>query len=158
MAERLQRAEAIVLADYRGLTVARLRALRRSLRDCKAEFQVIKNTLLLRAFQEAGMEAPTDLFVGPTAVTLMYDELSAPTKALLDVTKETELLTIRGGVLGGRALDAASIRSLADLPSREQLLAQVVGLFATPMRQYVTVLNAPVQGFLNVLNAKAQGS
>jgi large subunit ribosomal protein L10 len=156
MAERLQRAEAIVLADYRGLTVKRLIALRRVLRDCQAEIQVIKNTLVLRAFQEAGLQPPTELLTGPTAVALMYDELSAPTKALLDVTKETELLVIKGGILSGRLTDAASIRALAELPSRPELLAQLLGVLKAPMRQCVTVLNAPLQGFVNVLHARSE--
>lgn len=158
LAERLQRAEAIVLADYRGLNVARLQALRRALRETRAEFQVIKNSLMLRALRQAGLIEPQELLVGPTSVILMYEELSAPTKLLLDVAKETELLTIKGGILAGRILDAASVRALADLPSRPQLLAMVVGVISAPLRQCVTVLNAPLQGLVNVLQAKAQAA
>ncbi len=155
-AERLRRAEAIVLADYRGLSVARLQVLRRSLRAHRAEIQIIKNSLLRRAFAVAGMTEPTEMLSGPTSVILMYDELSAPTKVLVDTARETELLTIKGGVLSGRVLDAAAMRALADLPSRDQLLAQVAGVVVAPLRYYVTVLQAPVQGLLNVLNARAR--
>ncbi len=155
-AERLRQAEAIVLADYRGLNVARLRALRRALRAQRAEFRVIKNSLLLRAFEKAGLTVPTELLTGPTSLILMYDELSAPTKVLLDVARETELLTIKGGMMSGRILGAAAMRSLADLPSREQLLSQFVGLLAAPLQRQLAVLQAPVQGFLNVLNARAR--
>lgn len=158
LAERLQRAEAVVLADYRGLNVARLQALRRALRETRAEFQVIKNSLMLRALRQAGLSEPQELLVGPTSVILMYEELSAPTKLLLDVAKETELLTIKGGILAGRILDAASVRALADLPSRPQLLGMVVGVICAPLRQCVTVLNAPLQGLVNVLQAKAQAA
>lgn len=97
MTERLKRATAVVVADYRGLTVAELRDLRSSLRKKGSEVQVIKNTLMRRACSEAGITPPTDLLRGPTAVVLLYDDLSSPTKTLLDFAKAHEVFALRGG-------------------------------------------------------------
>jgi large subunit ribosomal protein L10 len=153
--ERLKRAEAIVVTDYRGLSVAQLGKLRRDLRAKGAEYHVVKNTLTLRALADAGMEAPAELLSGPTGLAFLFDDLSGPTKALKDCAKDTNILTIRGGLMGGSVLDAKGIEALADLPSREQLLAQLLGVLQAPQRQLVTILNTPLRDLVGVINAHA---
>ena len=156
IAEQLERAEAVVVTDYRGLTVAQLGQLRKDLRATGAEFHIVKNTLAARALAAAGISLPEALLSGPTALAFLYDDLSGPVKALKECAKQTNILEIRGGLMGGTALDAASITALADLPSREQLLATLLGVVQAPQRQLVTVLQAPLRDFLNVLNAKSE--
>jgi large subunit ribosomal protein L10 len=156
MTARLKAADAVVVTDYRGLTVAQISKLRRELRTKGAEFHVVKNSLAQRALSAAGLEMPESLLDGPTAVALLFEDLSGPTKVLRDFAKETNILAIRGGLLSGQAVDAAGVNALADLPSREQLLAQLLGVLQAPQRQLVTVLNSPLRDLVGVLNAHAE--
>lgn len=156
MTERLGRTTAMLVADYRGLTVAELRQLRSVLREDGAEIQVIKNSLLRRACDAAGLEPPDGLLAGPTAVVLLYEDLSKPVKALLDFAKKHEELEIRGGLLEGRPLDAAGVKALADLPTKDELRAMLLGVLAGPSRQLVTVLQAPLRGLAAVINARVE--
>jgi len=155
---RLKAAEAVVVTDYRGLTVAQLGRLRKDLRAKNAEFHIVKNSLARLALAAAGLELPDDLLQGPTAFAFLHDDLSGPTKTLRDSAKETSILVIRGGLLSGQALNAKGMTALADLPSREQLLAQLIGMLQAPQRQLVMVLAAPLRDFLGVLNAKAEAA
>lgn len=154
ISDRLKRAEAVVVTDYRGLSVSQLGKLRKDLRAKGAEYHVVKNTLARRALDDAGLSAPEGLMLGPTGLAFLFDDLSGPAKVLRDCAKESNILTIRGALMGGMALDAKGADALADLPSRDQLLAQFVGILQAPQRQLVTVLSAPMRDFLNVLNAK----
>lgn len=155
MGERLGRATAIVVTDYRGLSVADLTGLRSSLRAKGCDVQVIKNTLLRRACEAAEIDPPAALLKGPTAVVLLYDDLASPTKALLEFAKKNERFEIRGGILDGKMLDAGGVKALADLPSRDELRAMLLGTLQAPQRQLVTVLGAPLRNLVTVLNAYA---
>ncbi len=156
LVERFQSSEAVLLTDYRGLTVAQLGQLRRELRAKNAELHIVKNSLALRALDEVGMELPAELVNGPTAMAFLREDLAGPTKVLKDFAKETkDLMAIRGGFMGVAVMDAKGALALADLPSREELLSQLVGLLQQPQRQLLSVLSAPMRDFLNVLNAKA---
>jgi large subunit ribosomal protein L10 len=154
VAERLERAQAIVIADYRGLDVTQFQTLRAKLRESGSEITVIKNSLLRRAMTDAGIEPPEDLLLGPTAVAFLYDDISSPAKALRSTVKDTEILSIKGGVMDGKRLDARGVEALADLPSRDELRAMVLGVFQAPQRNFVTVLSAPLRDLLGVLNAR----
>jgi large subunit ribosomal protein L10 len=155
MSARLKEAEVVVLADYRGLDVAQISRLRREMRDTGAEFRVVKNTLTLLAFEEAGITPPTDLLEGPTALALFSEDLSGPAKVLLDFAKETEILQLKGGVMAGERIALSTITTLSELPSRDELLASFAGVLQAPLREYVTVLSAPLQSFVSVLKAKS---
>jgi large subunit ribosomal protein L10 len=155
LTERIQGAEAIVVTDYRGLSVDQLGQLRRQMRSTGAEFHVVKNTLTLRALAEAGMQAPGELLTGPTALAFLHDDLSGPVKALKECAKETNILAIRGALMGGAVLDAKGAEALADLPSRAQLLSQLAGILQAPQRQLVTLLQAPARDLVSVLKAQA---
>jgi large subunit ribosomal protein L10 len=140
LTEEIRGATALLVADPRGLNVGQLSELRRSLRTHGASFRVTKNTLGRIAAREAGTEALVDLLAGPSGVALCTTDPAPVAKALADFARTSRLLELRGGVLDGRAIDAADARRLATLPPRQELLAQLVGSLASP-----------IQGFANVL-------
>lgn len=152
--ERLRRSQAVIVTEYRGLTVKQLEALRRELRNSESEMVVSKNTLMARALTEVGMAAPESLLTGPTSVTFCFGDLAAPAKTLNKWAKDTKVLMVRGGIMGQSVFDEAGVQSLTELPGKEQLRAQVVGALQAPLAGLVNVLAGPVRGFLNVLNAR----
>lgn len=157
MTEQLKSAGAVVITDYRGLTVANLAKLRSELRKSGGEFVVIKNSLAKRAMTEAGMTPPTAMLAGPTALLLINgDNLSATAKSLQAFIKDHQQLSVKGGIMGEHQLDAKGVTALADLPTRDELLATFLGVLQAPQRQFVTVISAPMRNFVNVLNNKAQ--
>jgi large subunit ribosomal protein L10 len=146
-----------IVADYRGLTVAELTAMRRALRDQGISFQVVKNRLARIAAREAGRDGLTPLLDGPTGLALSDKDEVALAKGFLDATKSFRTLTVRGGLVGNRSFDTASITKLSTLPPREVLLAQLAGGFASPLAGLGSVLSAPLRnlGFaLSQLAAK----
>jgi large subunit ribosomal protein L10 len=154
MIEQLGKAEAVLLADYRGLNVVEISQLRRNLRDAGSQLQVIKNTLAQRAFAKADIELPEEMLLGPTAVVLLFEELAAPAKALLECAKATNRLVIKGGFMDGRLLDEDGVKALSSLPTREELLGLLLGVLTAPQRNTVTVLHAPMRDFVGVLRAR----
>ncbi len=144
-----------VLTDYRGLTTAETTALRRKLRDSNSELKVVKNTLARFAATRAGKDEVAKSFEGPIAVALGYGDVSAPIKVLTSHIRETKsTLTIKGGFLGNRLLTLEQVMSLATLPSREVLIARVLGQMKSPISSLVFVLNAPLRGIAGVLQAR----
>jgi large subunit ribosomal protein L10 len=152
--EKLNRSAALLVAEYRGLTVKQMEALRRELRAADSELMVSKNTLMELALTEAGMTVPEALLTGPTAVTFCFGELAPPAKTLSKWAKDTKILTVRGGVIGSDVFDEAGVQALSELPSKEQLRAQVVGALQSPISGLVNVLAGPLRGLLNVLNGR----
>jgi len=157
MAARLGSAQAVIVTRYRGLDVAELTELRGKLRAGGATYHVIKNRLLRRAFEAAELEPPPDeLLSGPTAIAVLSEDLSGPSKALLEFAKKHELLEVAGGMMGGSALDAKGIEALSKLPTREEILSQLVGVLKAPQRNLVSVLAAPGRDLVRVIDAKAR--
>jgi large subunit ribosomal protein L10 len=157
IADRLSRAELMVLADYRGLTVPEMAALRARLRVDGGEFRVAKNTLTRRAAERLGYDALTPYLIGPTGLALTYTDPSKLVKALTEYARTARgLFTLKGGLLGGRVLPPDQVGRLADLPNREQLLAQVVGGIQSPLYGLVAVLNGTLRNFVGVLEARRQ--
>lgn len=154
IAEKLRTAKVVVLTDYRGLSVAQLEDLRAKLRQSDVEYRVIKNTLAQRAAVEAGHSDLGPALKGPVAFIMGYDDLSAPARLLGDWVRTTRLkLDITGGLVEGRYFGAEQIRQLADLPSREVLIAQLLGTLQTPIAQLVGTIQAPVQQLVGLLEA-----
>ena len=153
MAARLREAGALVLADYRGLTDAEMKALRAELRKSGAEMTVIKNTLARRAFEMAGLETPEALLSGPTAIALFTEDLSSPSKAILEFAKKHELLEIKGGLLEGQVLDASGVDMMSKLPTKDEVRGMIVGVIQAPSRQMVSLLQAPMRDLVGVLKA-----
>ena len=143
--------EALYLSDYRGLKVSELTELRAKLRDGGATLRVLKNTLARRAAAEAGREQIVPLLTGPTAVTFCGPDPVAPAKALVEFMRTHPQLIVRGGLLQGDTVDANGVRALSALPSRDVLLAQVVGTMAAPLTGLVTVLQGTISGFARAL-------
>ena len=151
--ERLSKSAIIVLTDYKGLDVAAMNDLRRKLRAEDIEYQVVKNTLLIRASEDNDIALSKDYFKGPSAIALSYDDPIAPAKVLSQFAKENNKLEIKAGVMNGQVLDANAIKALAKLPSREVLLGQLLSaLNAVPTSFVRTIAEIP-RGFVSVLAA-----
>ncbi len=153
---RLQRCKAVLVTEYRGLSVKQLQDLRRELRSANCELLVAKNTLMERALTQLGMPAPDALFKGPTAVTFCYQDLAAPAKALAKCSKDTKILVVKGGLIGKSVFGEQGVQQLGELPGRDQLISQVVGVMQAPLSGLVNVLAGTLRGLVNVLNARSE--
>jgi large subunit ribosomal protein L10 len=151
--ERFSKAKALVLTDYRGLDTPAMNALRMQLREASVEYRVVKNTLMSRASDGTDAALLKDYFVGPSAVAMSYEDPVAPAKVLVKFSKENQKLEVKIGVLEGKVIDAEGIKRLADLPSREILLSQLLSVFNGPAGSFVSVLSAVPRNLLGVLNA-----
>src|SRR3954453_13843383 len=140
--ERLASSSGVLLTEYRGLKVGELADLRRALRSAGGDYKVYKNTLVRFAVRELGLEGVEDLLVGPTALAFVDGDAAAVAKALRDFSRTNPNLVLKGGVLGNKALTADEARALAELPSRDVLLARFAGLLAAPMQQFAGLLQA----------------
>ncbi|CAA9584117.1 MAG: LSU ribosomal protein L10p (P0) [uncultured Thermomicrobiales bacterium] len=156
LADQLGRAQLTIVADYRGLGVGALESLRGNLRPINAEFRVAKNTLTTIAADRAGITGLDGLLAGPTALVLAYDDPVQASKVVTDFVRTSRVMTVRGGVMNNQLVTGADIDAIATLPSREELLARVVGMLASPMTRVVGVLSGPVRSLPYVLNARAE--
>ncbi|HEY2086041.1 MAG TPA: 50S ribosomal protein L10 [Mycobacterium sp.] len=142
IAEQFKSSTATVITEYRGLTVANLAELRRSLSG-SATYSVAKNTLIKRAASEAGVEGLDELFVGPTAIAFVSGEAVDAAKAIKKFAKDHKALVIKGGYMDGRALTVSEIERIADLESREVLLAKLAGAMKANLSKAAALFNAP---------------
>ncbi|MDO4568371.1 MAG: 50S ribosomal protein L10 [Clostridia bacterium] len=143
IAEKLKRAQSVVIFDYRGLTVEEVTALRADMRKANVEYIVIKNSMVERAAREAGIdEAIVEMLKGPSAFAFGYEDPVAPAKLLKDAIKKFKKCEIKGGLINGAVSNASAIDTLADLPSREVLLARMLGSMMSPIASFVRVINA----------------
>ena len=144
--EKFQQSAGVVLADYRGLTVAEVTQLRNQLRQAGVEYKVLKNTLVRRAAQEVGVEGLEAYLEGPTALAFSADPV-APAKVLSDFVKTNKLKTfqIKAGVVEGRVVGPERVKDLAELPSREVLLAMVLRGMQAPLAGMANVLQGPIR-------------
>jgi large subunit ribosomal protein L10 len=156
VAQLLTDTENMFVSDYRGLTVAELAVLRGKLRESGATFKVVKNTLGGIAADRSGRQVVKEMLSGPTAVTFCGDDLVGAAKALSDFAKTHPQLVVRGGLLASSLIDTDTVKALAGLPTRDVLVAQVVGTMAAPMIGLVTVLQGTVSGFVRALNQVAE--
>ena len=140
--QHLDDADAVILTEYRGLTVKDLAGLRRSLRTNGGEYKIFKNTLVRLAAKQSGLEELDDLLTGPTAIAFVSGDAAAVAKSLRDYSRTNPLLVIKGGVLGNKVIGPTETAALADLPSREQLLARLAGLMAAPLQQFASLMQA----------------
>ncbi len=154
--DKVSRSKAVILADYRGLTVASMTELRERLREVDGLFQVIKNTLFARALEEAGIPIPTEYMQGPVAAGFCLGDSPPIAKVLMDFAKETQILQIHGAIMGDRFLDAKAVGVMADLPPREILLAQLLGAVQGPMGSLVGTITAPLRELVQVLQARSE--
>ena len=155
---RLQAADTLLVADYRGLTMPQIDELRSRLLESGARFTVVKNTLTRRAAEAAGTEALLTLLDGPSAIAFLEadGDMVAAAKALADSARETNVLEIRGGILQGRALTADQVETLAKLPPEDVLRGQVLGAIVAPVTALVGLLGAPLQNLVGLIDARIE--
>jgi len=158
LTERLKTAETVLVADYRGLTMPQIDALRTRLLESGARFSVVKNTLTRRAAEAAGSDALLALLEGPSAIAFIETEgdMVAAAKALADSARETRILVIKGGVMQGRTMTAPEVESLATLPSIEVLRGQVLGAIIAPLSSLIGLVSAPLQNLYGLLDARIE--
>jgi large subunit ribosomal protein L10 len=158
LTERLKASETLLVADYRGLTMPQIDALRSRLIESGATFTVVKNTLTRRAAEAAGADALLTLLEGPSAIAFLEadGDMVAAAKALADSARESKILAIRGGVLQGRTMTAAEVESLATLPPAEVLRGQVLGAIVAPITAFAGLVNAPLQNLYGLLEARIE--
>jgi len=146
-----------VLTDYRGLSAPEMTDLRRRLRESGIEYKVVKNTLARFAAERAGKEELLGFFEGPVAIAFGYGDITEPARALanyIETSKAT--MSIKGGFLPDRLLTSEDVATLSTLPSREILLAKVLGGMQSPISALVSHLTAPMRGIIGVLQARIQ--
>ena len=139
--EKIGKAKSVVLVDYRGLTVAEDTAMRTELRKAGVEYSVIKNRIMTRAFAAAGYTDFDSVLEGPTAVAISYEDAVAPAKIIADTAKKTNKLAFKGGVVEGKSMDAKGLEVLATIPSKDVLVAQMLGLLTSPMRSLAVAMS-----------------
>ena len=151
--ERFTKAAVVFVTDYKGLDVAAINDLRRKLTEEEVEYQVAKNSLLIRAAEGTDVDLIKDIFKGPNAVALSYGDPISPAKVLSDFAKDHKVFEIKAGVMDGAVLDSNQIKALADLPSREVLLGMLVATMNSVPAGFVRTLAEIPRQFLNVLQA-----
>lgn len=153
LTEKMAAAKAAYLTDYRGINVDQANTLRGELLKAGVEYRVVKNTLLKLAIKGTDNECLSDHLSGPTALTLVGDDPVASAKVLSDFAKKVKAFELKGGVLDGKLLSVEDIMALADLPSREVLLAKMLGSMSAPASNLVGVLAAVNRSLVQVLAA-----
>ena len=156
LTERIQAADTLIVADYRGLTNAQMEGLRDELLQHGARFAVVKNTLTRRAAEAAGNEALLTLLEGPTAIAFLEGDGDpvATAKALSKVARESRLLVIRGGILSGKTVSPDEVESLATLPPADVLRGQVLGAIVAPIQAFAGLVAAPLTNLVGLIDAR----
>ncbi|CAM2765609.1 50S ribosomal protein L10 [Hathewaya histolytica] len=139
---KLEKAQAIILADYQGLNVEEDTELRKQLREAGVEYKVYKNTLTTLALKELGVEGLNEHLAGPVSMAISYEDPTAPARILNDFAKNHKKLELKAGIVQGEVYDVNSIKELATIPSREVLLAKLLGSFKAPLSNLAYLLNA----------------
>lgn len=152
--EKVAGMKSAVIVEYKGLKVKETEELRNNLRKNDVDFHVAKATLAKMALKNQGIEIDETVFDKPFAIAFAMKDEVAGAKEIDAFTKKNEVLQVLGGILEGKFIDAAAVKRLAALPSREQLLGQLVGTIAAPMSGMVNVLAGNMRGLVNVLNAR----
>ncbi len=155
IAENLEGVQAIWVVDYRGLAVKEAEQLRRSIREADAQMFVYKNTLMRLALENAGLPTLDDVLAGPSAFIFATGDPVASAKAIKDFAKTNKNLVIKGGMMDGVAYDAAQVEAIAALPSREELIAKLLGTISNPMVKMARVCNGPMEYFARAVQAIA---
>ena len=154
--ERLSAAAGIIMADYRGLTVKEMQELRSRVRGTGSDLKIYKNRLTQIALRELAMPDLDAYLAGPTALVFVQGDPVAPAKALQDFARAHQALELKGGLVQNQVVDGAAVKAIASLPSREELIAKVMGLVLSPIRGFMGMANAPASAFARVVQAVAE--
>lgn len=158
LTEKLRTADTLIVADYRGLTMPQIDALRGKLIENGARLSVVKNTLTRRAAEAAGADALLALLEGPSAIAFVEadGDAVAVAKALADSARDTRVLEIRGGVMQGRVISGSDVEELAKLPPLDVLRGQVIGAIIAPLSSLIGLVNAPLQNLYGLIDARIE--
>jgi large subunit ribosomal protein L10 len=156
LTDKLSQAQLTIVADYRGLTVADMQGLRGQLRPLGSEMRVAKNTLATIAARQTGREALAEALAGPTALIFVYDDIAGSARVVSDFVRTSRIMTVRAGLLGNRLVNAEQVASLATLPPKPRLQADVLGGIVGPMAGLVGIFNSVAQALVSILDQKAQ--
>jgi large subunit ribosomal protein L10 len=151
--DHLTESTAVVFTNYKGASVVQVNALRAKLKQTGATYMVVKNGLLGIAFDQAGRSRPDNLLVGPNAVAFMGEDIGKGVTALKDWIRDAKIMEITGAVVEATVLDGKQAESLADLPTKEQTLAAILGTIQAPAATLVRMINAPASSLVRVINA-----
>jgi large subunit ribosomal protein L10 len=142
LAEKLQKAQSVIMFDYRGLTVAEVTELRAQMRKAGNEYVIVKNSMIERACDKIGIdESVKEMLKGPSAFAFGYDDAVSPAKVLKDTVKKLKKCEIKGGIVNGKVTDASGIDALAELPPKEVLIARMLGSMMSPISGLAIVLD-----------------
>ncbi|MGM0500569.1 MAG: 50S ribosomal protein L10 [Bacillota bacterium] len=152
LTDKFTSAKSLVITDYLGLNVAEMTELRSKLREAGVEFKVVKNTLATIAANDVEMEEMTKYFSGPTAIAFGEEDAVSPAKILVEYAKDHEVLEVKAGLLNGEIIAKEKVEALAEIPSREELLAKAFASMKAPLSGLVNVLQGNIRGLVQVLN------
>ncbi|CCU78794.1 LSU ribosomal protein L10p (P0) [Halanaerobium saccharolyticum subsp. saccharolyticum DSM 6643] len=152
LTDKFTSAKSLVITDYLGLNVAEMTELRSKLREAGVEFKVVKNTLATIAANDVEMDEMTKYFSGPTAIAFGEEDAVSPAKILVEYAKDHEVLEVKAGLLNGEIIAKEKVEALAEIPSREELLAKAFASMKAPLTGLVNVLQGNIRGLVQVLN------
>ncbi|MGI6561821.1 MAG: 50S ribosomal protein L10 [Clostridia bacterium] len=152
LVELLKNSKSVVISEYQGITVDKDTKMRKELREAGVHYKVVKNAILAHAFEQLGFKGFEEDLKGPNAIAFSEDPV-APSKLMFKYQKEIDKIKIKSGILEGSKIDVSHVERLATLPSKEELIAKVVGGFSAPLYGLVNVLNGNLRGLVVALNA-----
>ena len=149
----IKKSQAVILVEYTGAKMKDLDNIRAKIRETGGEFHIVKNTLVRRVFADSGMDFPKDYLVKSTAISFAFNDPASTAKALTDATKGSEFVKVKGGFMTGKALSAAQVKALADLPPLPVVRAQLLGVLQAPAGKLVRTIAEPARGLAGVIKA-----
>lgn len=152
LAEKFSRAKAVYFTDYLGLKVSEITELRSSFYDSGVEYLVAKNTILKLAAQKNKIQGLEGLLSGSTAIAISYDEPVSPAKVIKDFNKENDLPSVKGILFDGDVLPGSDLDRLAKMPSKEEMLSQLISMLHSPVQKFVSTISSPMQNMLGVIS------
>jgi large subunit ribosomal protein L10 len=156
LSNQLSRASLVIVTDYRGLKVTDLQTLRGNLRPTGGEIHIAKNTLTRIAANNVGVSGLDPMLEGPSALVFAFEDVVQTAKAVTDFVRTSRILSVKGGVMGDRAVSPADVEAIATLPSREELQARLLGMLVSPLARTVGVLSGPSRSMVYLLNARSE--
>jgi len=155
-ADWVKRSEAVILVEYSGAKMKSIDAIRAKIRETGGEFHIVKNTLARRAFEAHGVSVPADYLVKSTAISFAFKDPASTAKALTDATKGNEFVKVKGGLMGGKSLSPAQVKSLSEMPPLPVMRATLLGVLQAPASKLVRTLAEPARGLAAVIKAHAE--
>lgn len=152
LVEKFSRAKAVYFTEYHGLKVSEMTKLRSSFFNSGVEYLVAKNTILKLAAEKNKIQGLEDLLSGSTAIAISYDEPVSPAKVIKDFNKENDLPSVKGILFDGDVLPGSDLDKLANMPSKEEMLSQLISMLQSPVQKFVLTISSPMQNLLGVIN------